>query len=220
MGYPHLLPYLSQKPPRLEVGKGNEFINSFPACIGVIAPNVNDAVKLQLLEQCLPEAGVAEVKRRREGYQRGDQPPPTYQDLWNWVIRNYQGDPKVDTLRALWSLAPVHRGKLTSDSWLDYVQQFRLNFDRVRTEVREEEVLEWAWKHVPIHIRKSVRREEDKRNRRNPVLNLTGVSRIPREQVIKLLGEAIADQQQLVQMTLTTEDHGVLPGVPTIRTCS
>ena len=101
-------------------------------------------MKLQLLEQCLPEAGVAEVKRRREGYQRGEQPPPTYQDLWNWVIRNYQGDPKEDTLRALRSLAPVHRGKLTSDSWLDYVQQFRLNFDRVRTEVREEEILEWA----------------------------------------------------------------------------
>ena len=23
--------------------------------------------------------------------------PPTYQDLWNWVVRNYQGDPKEDT---------------------------------------------------------------------------------------------------------------------------
>ena len=37
---------------------------------------------------------LAEVKRRREAFQRGERPPPTYQDVWNWVVQNYQGDPR------------------------------------------------------------------------------------------------------------------------------
>ncbi len=39
------------------------FINSFSTWVSVIAPNVNDAVNLQLLEQCLPDGAVTDMKK-------------------------------------------------------------------------------------------------------------------------------------------------------------
>ncbi len=199
-------PFLAQKPPKLETGKATEFLNAFPSWLKATCPHVTDEVRLQILEGCVPAAAIAEIRTRREAYERGETGPPTYREVWSWIARFYSGDPKQEALKALRELTPYHQGKVTSEVWLEYTQNFRLNLARISTEVREEEVWAWAWENVPHGLRPTVTRELAKRDRHHPVIRATGLDKEPVDEVQGIV-KAILERAGIAgEITVETDE--------------
>ena len=172
-----------------------------------------DDVRLTLLEQSLTPAGLAELKRRRERAAKGG-PPVTYAGMWNWVSLTYGQDTRISTLEELRALEPVNTGRLTSDAWLTYSNEFRLRLARLEEEVGEQEVIDWPLARVPETIRTAIMREESKRNRQHPTLRLTGVQGIPQQSVLGMISSAIGRPEVTPSVRVEVQGQGYLLHLP------
>jgi len=153
--------------------------------------------KLMLLAGSLDQGTRLELQRRQELGEKVQ-----YQEFWNWMARRFGGDEQSQLRDELRGLRVQNTGKLTLGAWRDFESKFRLIYSRLENPP-EEEAQTLLLQQIPELMRKSILREQQRRDENTPLVRLRNIPGLTLDRVRSLVESAIGSEEPLLVSEVT-----------------